>query len=50
MPPESNPRDEHRGDESAEHSARIETGFSERMTGYRSECAANTAECGGDKE
>jgi hypothetical protein len=50
MPPDSNPRDEHRGDDSAEDSARIETGFAERMTGYRSECAANTAECAGDKE
>jgi hypothetical protein len=50
MPPESNPCDEHRGDESAEDSARIETGFAERMAGYRSEYAANAAECAGNKE
>jgi hypothetical protein len=50
VPPESNPPDEYRSDDSAEDSARIETGFAERMAGYRSECAANTAECAGDKE
>jgi hypothetical protein len=50
MSPDRNSCDEHRGDESTEDSARIEAAFAERMTGHRSECAANTAECAGDKE
>jgi hypothetical protein len=50
MPPESNPRDEHRGKESAEYSARPETAFAERVTNNRSECAAEPAESASNKE
>jgi hypothetical protein len=50
MPPESNPCDEHRGEESTEDSANPKTAFAERMTDDRSECAANATERASNKE
>src|SRR5437867_4136552 len=48
--PQSNPRNEHRGDKSTEDSTRPETPFTEPMTEHRSECAANPTESAGNKK
>jgi hypothetical protein len=50
FPPESDPRDEHRGEESAEDSARPETAFAEGVTDHRSQRAAKTTERAGNNE
>src|SRR5882672_3136249 len=50
MPPESNPRDEHRCQESTDNSTRPETHFAERMIDHRSECAAKPTENASNKE